>query len=160
MAGRERFQELYDAGCNDLEIARQLGVANTTVGNWRRAAGLPTQNTRVTPEMSAQIRQMAAAGMTDTEIGLHLKIMPSCVCGHRRTKGIKSSIAVRPRDSLRPAIVAMTAAGKSRAEIARALGCSGSYVSLVRWRMRHPNYGKEFMTKRRAYVRSIIEAGA
>ena len=92
----------------------------------------------MTPEISAQIRQMAAAGMTDTEIGLYLKIMPECVCSHRRTKGIKSSIETRPRNSLTPTIVAMTVAGKSRAEIARALGCSAKYVSLVRWRMRAP----------------------
>ena len=38
-----RCRELHDSGCNDSEIARQLGVAKSTVARWRTwEANLPS----------------------------------------------------------------------------------------------------------------------
>jgi hypothetical protein len=36
-----RCHELYSAGCNDPEIARQLGVQPATIWKWRKKNGLP-----------------------------------------------------------------------------------------------------------------------
>ena len=38
---RERARQLYEAGCVDTEIARQLGVHSGTVRVWRQALQLP-----------------------------------------------------------------------------------------------------------------------
>lgn len=39
------FMRLYNAGCNDCEIARQTGADPSTVHNWRTRRGLPVAET-------------------------------------------------------------------------------------------------------------------
>lgn len=38
---RKRMRELYDSGCNDREIGRQMGCWPATVAQWRACEGLP-----------------------------------------------------------------------------------------------------------------------
>lgn len=43
----ERMRQLHAAGCNDAEIARQIGIRSQTVWEWRQRESLPPALPRI-----------------------------------------------------------------------------------------------------------------
>ena len=86
----DRMRELYDAGCNDPDIAEQMDCAVSTVRWWRRFERLPAMR----PVGSAGDQQLRAVqlvvkdGMTYAQAGAIVGLSRNAVAGavHRRKK--------------------------------------------------------------------------
>lgn len=63
----ERARELYDAGWNDTQIAKELNVRSATVSYWRKKNFLPSN---IPPsEVNDERMKYYQMGLTDKEVG-------------------------------------------------------------------------------------------
>jgi hypothetical protein len=82
---RKRMRELYDAGCNDREIARQMGCATTTPKEWRRSQNLPPVTpVRAHNSLTPTILLLLAIGRPDSAIAEIVKTSTAYVRAVRR----------------------------------------------------------------------------
>ena len=82
----KRAKELYDAGCNDREIARQLGITSTvSVWAWRNRNNYPSNVIkRDGQELAGKIRKLLDRGLSPKAIAYRLGTSDSYVRATRR----------------------------------------------------------------------------
>lgn len=90
-AVKQQAMELIEAGVNDCEISRRLGIARTTVRDWRRPTYVPREPT--VPRMTCPRCWRAARPMVFTPddycelLGLYLG--DGCISQHARTQHLR-----------------------------------------------------------------------
>lgn len=78
---RKTMRSLYDAGCADREIARQLGCTHSTVGRWREGVGLPAISWRADGDPSPAAILVIERGLTFSQAARRLGVSRSAVAG-------------------------------------------------------------------------------
>jgi len=103
-----RMAELYDAGCSDYEIARQMGCMPTTVSEWRYRTGrLACNQHRPKGTLAPRIKKLLVARRSIKEIACAVG------CGEAYVRAVKRR--------LRPGVVS----AEARAARARHLSAIG-----------------------------------
>lgn len=127
---------LYAQGLSDREIAAELGVAATTITNWRRARGLVRNKTAADTELvkrNARRRELYEQGLSDMEIAEREGVCCQVISSWRKRNHLSVHPAVRERSwALRARLYD---SGATDEEIARTMGCSA--LSVKRWRQRN-----------------------
>lgn len=79
----DRVSRLYRAGCNDCEIARQIGAHSQTIKYWRDRNNLPAHERGggVVTEANRKAAALVAEGKTYTEAANLLGISRNAVAG-------------------------------------------------------------------------------
>jgi len=82
--------ELYKQGLSDGEIAKKLGISQSTIADWRKARGLKPNIPPITKKTThKQKLELYNMGFTDTEIAKILNLNPSYVSAWRRKNNLK-----------------------------------------------------------------------
>ena len=140
---------LHAEGLMDVEIARQLGIARSTVGRLRRALGLETHRPvredqpKSGGARAARLRELHAAGLTDQEIADQLGSTRTAVYQARTRAGLPiNRVQLTPRKPRErsqrhdhtPAVAQLVTEGLTDSEIADRLTLSPSHVGTLRRR--------------------------
>lgn len=80
-------QRLYDAGKNDTEIARALGIKRNTVTVWRRYRNLPSNHPAYAPTAKSRTG-MYRMGWSDARIASELGVTRCCIRLWRVRRGL------------------------------------------------------------------------
>jgi Homeodomain-like domain len=91
---RTRALELAAAGVNDCEIARRLGIARTTVRDWRRMPYEKSRDTATCPRCERASRQMEFADGDYAEL-LGIYLGDGCISRQGRTWQLRISLDSR-----------------------------------------------------------------
>lgn len=133
-------RELYNAGCTDREIARQIGCNEKTVANWRRKCGLATNVSSSVSEVEAEVMSLYQSGQSDVEIASRVGVDRGGVRRWRILNGLPVNRArtgpKRQNVDRDATIMARLAAGGSYTSVAAALGISRGTVAGASFRAR------------------------
>ena len=143
----EEALQMIREGISGAEVAKRIGVSQTTVSNWRNAAGLsgkrggrakntPHHSTRPhDPGIKEEALQMIRDGITGVEVAKRLGVHKGTVRKWRKAAGLTGNSGQTPGGGTSPLKeegLQMIRDGISGAEVARRLGVHRGTVS--NWR--------------------------
>jgi hypothetical protein len=86
-AEHERRVKLYEQGLSDTEMAKIIGIDRSSIGTWRRKAGLarkPKRNSMHTPEQRAARMLLYSLGYSDGRIAREQRVGVNSIEAWRR----------------------------------------------------------------------------
>jgi len=78
-------------GISGAEVARRLGVGPTTVGRWRKSAGLSGINMRNQTRLKGEALQMIHDGLSGREAARRLGVSKETIKNWRKSAGISGT---------------------------------------------------------------------
>jgi len=96
---KQTFTELYNQGLNDTEISKELGFTNTSISDFRKSLGLPS-NLRRVENHKLRFMELYGKGLSDGEIGKTLGFLRQTVGVFRRRLGLPAHFKFGGKPSL------------------------------------------------------------
>lgn len=130
-----RALQLYRQGKNDVEIGRELGMCETTVGAWRRRMGLAV-NRHVYAPRGDQMALLYRQGMTDAQIAEEMAVKAKSVARWRSKTGLAPNpgAAQKARMERDSRMMKLYRQGLADAQIAEEMGTDAHAVACWRGR--------------------------
>ena len=127
---KERARMLYDAGCSDSVLARELGIGITRVHTWRAENDLPPNSNG--PFDHDRARVLYDDGLIDNRIAAALGVSRTAILHWREENGLCPNLERQHLDET--AAQRLHDQGQTDTQIARALGTERSVIR--KWRIR------------------------